>query len=489
VKIIALFVILIMISGCGTNNTIRKADSVGTNRLYVNLAKKNDRFIISNINSTNGTYLLNDLSPQFDVNEQPCGRWRFGSPSTTESIKCDYTEEHFRYVATDKPQTTLWFLMSWGLYGLFGIQYKYSYFDADKHWEGINSALTYSNIDRKIFLNDYDLLTDKINKYNNTFMSLSNSQYIKPLDYKVNTDPVNFNAEINNYNSAIDSYILAANSYDKYLTNLSKKVNDVDSLSIKYKNGLGRTTIEVKVDDKSGFYDNSIDFKKFIIINANPLTKFEYRPNTISLNASDYKPFSNDVEQKLREHAEALRKLRASYMVTINSSKSDSCYNYKIDYPETVDYSESDIKVKVKAIVESKDFRKVIPNYENKDNLIRVKLSGNQISINNKATEFVRVISVGYYYDTKVYTDSSSEIDGLEIAPESTSTITIPSQFFNIVPDKTDMTAAMARNQSINFGLALKYRVVNQNVDKTLYKKFDYNLYDVLKARNFSCSL
>lgn len=46
------------------------------------------------------------------------------------------------------------------------------------------------------------------------------------------------------------------------------------------------------------------------------------------------------------------------------------------------------------------------------------------------------------------------------------------------------MTAEIAKARNSNFGFAVKYRLVEQNVDKTLYQVRKFNLYEVLESRS-----
>ncbi len=101
----------------------------------------------------------------------------------------------------------------------------------------------------------------------------------------------------------------------------------------------------------------------------------------------------------------------------------------------------------------------------------------------NKTKSFVTTKSLTSYYKSDVY--SMSDIDR-EISPEA---ITVSGNSnYSLLSDKMidssnfkGITKAKAKSIKINYGYAVKYRLNNTNLNKSIYDTKKYSLYSIFK--------
>lgn len=139
-------------------------------------------------------------------------------------------------------------------------------------------------------------------------------------------------------------------------------------------------------------------------------------------------------------------------------------------------------EVPVNLVIHSKDFYSVKPTATVSDKNIQLMFDGNSFTLTNKTDKYVQIKSISCYNDDVISTYQTE----IELAPDakrassdlvdkifSGSKFTGSLNYFN-------MKASIARNKNVTFGFALKYRVGEENVDRTLYKTDSYNLLKLL---------
>jgi hypothetical protein len=174
---------------------------------------------------------------------------------------------------------------------------------------------------------------------------------------------------------------------------------------------------------------------------------------------------------------------RVEYVISINQAKS----NFKVNIEPNsyvLRYNSEGYELKPSITIISKDFEKVYPQYFNEDDAIRIEFDGKNIRLINKTDKYIQIWSITVYYNSKVSNHNFGEKSIIELPPRTFSRELLIETFTNadIVKNSHyfNLTADLAKKQYLSFGFAIKYRLVDQHIDKTLYKLNTYNLYSVL---------
>jgi len=135
----------------------------------------------------------------------------------------------------------------------------------------------------------------------------------------------------------------------------------------------------------------------------------------------------------------------------------------------------------------SKSFKNIYPVYANEDAAIRMEFDGNdEIRFINKTNNFIQIKSISIYYNDEISTSNLST--PIELPPRAITKeyLSVNKYVLSNVKKFTnykDMTRDNAANRLISFGFAIKYKLSDQNIDKSLYKQNNYNLLQVLQSK------
>lgn len=173
------------------------------------------------------------------------------------------------------------------------------------------------------------------------------------------------------------------------------------------------------------------------------------------------------------------------YSVSININDNHFATNIEPKHYEFKYNSEGYFLKPIVTIV-ARTFEDIFPKYINEDNSLRIEFNGRGIRFLNKTNNFLQVKSISIYYNGEISNFSFGD-KALELAPQATtkepllikSYATIEIIAKSVYPD---MTKSSAMKQNLSFGFAIKYRVVEQNIDRTLYKQNEYNLYKIVSS-------
>jgi len=304
-------------------------------------------------------------------------------------------------------------------------------------------------------------------------------------------------AEIKQLDSSFQSLAISKSTEIKELAG-SEGNKIYDKFNNRYNTESSQVEISYKYIDKTGFWNADTSLPK-PTINKNSLSNFTFTPtdyypdyNVKQQDAlatigklmanvdSSYRQDKNRLNDELSAYTEQLGKQTSAVKLLINKDIKIDGFNVSIQAPEEVLVG-SKKKVDVTYTVMTKDFGAVYPKYRNNDNNIDIVFDGASLKIKNKTKQFQQVKSISMYYGDKILTKSYD----LELPPDSVKTL---DNFINYTDQEIINKATfdgvnyeIAKRTIINFGFALKYNLVEQNIDKTLYKVVDYKLYDVLK--------
>ena len=274
----------------------------------------------------------------------------------------------------------------------------------------------------------------------------------------------------------IDAYKTFGQGYLKYLNEYDNDMRDFNELYDNIVSGYKSNVIpKINIRDDSGIFDgdassfrNKISVSKNNIISRNGFDRVEAKTiDNLVLLAKDR---NSTATEKLRTATSALS-------VTCNNRKFSN-FNYIIKCPEVVDSSSTEFRVDV--VIESFSYRNVLPKYiSEEDEFVSLILKDGGFYLTNKTKSYITVDSLSFYHNGKIAT--SSKIGG-ELAPLSEAQLVS----LNRLPvDQNaiafnNVTKADALRTKIEYGVAVKYRIVNTNRENTLFKTSEYLLYDLI---------
>ena len=215
-----------------------------------------------------------------------------------------------------------------------------------------------------------------------------------------------------------------------------------------------KITVDLQIIDKSGFYKPSDDIFSLIEISKN-ISNVLKCPMDL-----------NDIKYSI-----SARSISGLYNVDIEPKK-----NY------IVNYNEKGHLLKFSVIVLSKNFYDIYPDYINEDNALRIEFRGKELRFVNKTKNFIQINTISTYYNDKIVSvDLGSE--KIELPPLSSTRKPLYEYINYAIKEQSNywkMTKDIAMGKSLSFGFAIKYHIIEQNIDRTLYKVNIYNLYSVI---------
>jgi len=152
-----------------------------------------------------------------------------------------------------------------------------------------------------------------------------------------------------------------------------------------------------------------------------------------------------------------------------------------------VKYNAEGYFLKPTVTITGKTFKDIFPKYINEDNSLRIEFDGKKIRFINKTNNFLQIKAIAIYYNEEVSNFTFGDNKALKLPPQAstkeplliksytTSDVIKMSKYSSITKD-------FAMQQNISFGFAIKYRLVGEDIDKTLYKQNKYNLYKIVSG-------
>lgn len=365
------------------------------------------------------------------LHTKDCGHYSFNTPSTPigKVPECSSGGNTFRKTAINKGDTVGANIFSGGLGLFFGFNYKYSYFDAYTYEKAVDEALKNSNLDRRTLISEYD-------RYRGFLKDFAN---------------------------------LRERYTDQYFENI-KKVNLVS-----------------RINDKSGFYRDDINILGHIRITPNSIPNDD-KFFIFSTKAQEIKAFLSPKPNNLSDYEKELKSATSSFRIGGPKTIKEKGYLITLNFPDQIENTGQDQRVPIDVIIESKDFGVVYPTFFAEDNAISLSFKDNKFSLSNKTSGYVQVKSISVYYGNLIHTTSFKDESAIELAP-----ISSPREPLNIdglvdsgikkIATFNQINKVEAKQKNINFGFAVKYRLVDQNTDKTILVTKNFNLFDILVSK------
>lgn len=428
--------------------------------LYGELQKVDGKYVYSSISdNAGGNYAANIESMTKAGAVRPssgCMNFIFGLAGDCYNTD-DFYKSHFDFGATLMGYGATMGLMP--VFTLFGVFGNKDVFDAEAFTKACQEATINSGVNVQQAIDKYDDYLKTANQLTSKYIDYGNTSYSK-LDDKY----------LSKYNIFYDSL------------RLNPKLID-DSGFNKDENLLNALNRQVKIT-KNPLPSRPLTSKTYYSrFSSEPSKIFSTLDGLITSAQAQFEADLSKLNKDVAQYEEELKTGTKDVKIVHSSQVKVGEYTIDISVPETVEYS-NNVGIPVRYVIKSKDFHSVFPRYSNEDNNIKVVSDGKDLRIVNKTKGFVQIKTVSVYYNNDISTFSFP--NALELAPEATKTGLSLADLCNgkVASDAEypEMTAATAKKVTLNYGLAVKYSIIDQNIDKTLYSNSSYNLYKVLSA-------
>lgn len=274
----------------------------------------------------------------------------------------------------------------------------------------------------------------------------------------------NLYSKINNYNSLNKLVSTELKKLDPYVLAQQEKY---ESVKPQYK---------VQINDKSGLYDQSIDFNDAVHYRYNKLEKANYTLPAYKINDSnaffttEKKKFLNTYPGIKTELYAEIDRNNKHVTMYYNQPYSEK-YVYKINKIDKIYFNK---KSKIIVDIQSADIKLNYPVIAISDKTISIEDGeSGTIRFTNNSNDFISIKSVSYYFNKDIITDTDFDKNSiLEIPPEAYVELSkdIAEEKFEKGLIFNATTAKKLKANKINFGLAIKYVKSSSNKVKTLYK-------------------
>lgn len=294
-------------------------------------------------------------------------------------------------------------------------------------------------------------------------------------------------------------------AYDDYINNINEYKTYHSALVGNYYDSFSRVNKVISIDDKSGLYTNDVDFNSLVKVAVNDIkpaisgnfilgacADYSYIKDAVvkrsAMNTSSVVYNIGELNNDIKVAKDSLTSQTSYYKVEKNNYNSK--YNYTFDVAVTVPFSKNEMPVPVKVTIASKNYDKpLFPSNTFTDKNISIELKSGHIKIRNNTDQYIKLLSITTYLNDIVSNYSLKDDQAIELPPHSSSNdIKYDSLVTNSVLDASkiiNMTLNLSKSTQVSFGIAAKYRIGEQNIDKTLYtKQKNYSVHDILKYNN-----
>lgn len=230
------------------------------------------------------------------------------------------------------------------------------------------------------------------------------------------------------------------------------------------------------------------DFDRRLATAENELVQLNTRNKGIDLkNNRNIADADAQCNKKFQRYKLSLAKKNALLTVDTTSStqKLLDGLGYDLDLPKNASIKSGTLPKSsvVELRIKSRDYTDILPvHYQNKNEDLEAHLEGRMLVITNKTGKYITVDAFSLYHSSDVLTRGGENFQNFsELAPDTVTRI--PLRHFNLnglSKDYYGLTKQKAQQTNIPFGFAIKYRITELDVPRTLYKKNNYNLYKLI---------
>jgi len=263
---------------------------------------------------------------------------------------------------------------------------------------------------------------------------------------------------------------------DAYRQRMNLITKEHRNLVSSYQESIRSANIFSNITDNSGLYAKDINIKNLVHLEGN---SFALLTDTVTADS----PANIIVEiDKLYTKLKSDWLKHNKYVSVVCNTNDIGKYDLKIRCPDSVPIENGVINVPVNLVINNiRNIDNVFPSYNHEDKNLKVLFDGKRLHFVNKTDTFLTVKSISMYYGSFIKTLPIE----INLAPQASTInpVTI-NDFMNnklsALSSYKDVTLKGIAHAKLTFGFAIKYRVIYQNIDKTQYKTFTYNLYDLI---------
>ena len=289
------------------------------------------------------------------------------------------------------------------------------------------------------------------------------------------------------YNEAKENMIKRSPERENVIKEYVSKVNSLAKsldreysyYTKKYFSVNDRAKIKLKINDESGLFSGQINFSKFIHIKNNKIKKNE--DMMLSYKAESLPKLIEGMNLQYSKILNSWKK--ESSVINVNCNKKEhSNFIFDIQCPSTVKINKGNVAIPVNITIHYKTYNRLTPSFmRGKDENIIYKFDGYNLKVSNRSNKYISVDSVSFYHNGRI---ANVKELSKELPPYSENNVanvwSLPVDLdalrFSRVTKKT------ARYTRLEYGFAIKYRIIDTNKEKTLYSVKEYSLYDLINS-------
>jgi len=236
-------------------------------------------------------------------------------------------------------------------------------------------------------------------------------------------------------------------------------------------------TLELVTKDESGFWTQADDRAIKISTQAPPLAAPESLPFIDRYLANFGRNADSLIAEMLGAYAVQTEKLRKDWALpkqfTFSCSYNDS-YHVTIDCPSPKTYNDQPIRVIVPVTVHSKkEYQLFFPRMSKTDENVKVTVSEEGVVAENLTNAFLTVDVISLYWNGRISTKPDVKI---ELPPHGVMRSPYALREFDLKYLEgaqpfvlRDVTRKKLADTHASAGFAMKYRIIDQNITKTVY--------------------
>jgi len=237
-------------------------------------------------------------------------------------------------------------------------------------------------------------------------------------------------------------------------------------------------SLGMKINDKSGFYAGRTHFKDLVTITKNNISRIP------TIHANTPLELHSNIQKQSFILASEWKKQSSTLNISCNNKRKEK-FVIRMRCKNTLPVVDGRLVGTIDVDIIGINIDRVFANhFDLKDESLQLSFSNNLIGFTNLTSQFINIDSVAVYYQDKIA--KSRKLD-LEMAPNSTlnhqnklKLIEFPIEW-NLLEFKA-LTKKEAMKQELNFGFAIKYRVINTSVEKTLYLTKEFPLIELISG-------
>lgn len=277
------------------------------------------------------------------------------------------------------------------------------------------------------------------------------------------------------------------NDYNEVNKVVLSKLHELELYSLaeekKYKQK--KPNYSLAINDKSGLYDKSMNFKSIVSYEYNSFEKPTYMITPYILNSTSN--FSSVEKAKFLNALPSIKSKLISDIANKNrfvtmrySQLSQDKYQYSIKKIEKLFFNKA---LKIAININTANIKLNYPIIKAKDRILSTQEG---IKITNHSSNFVSIKSLSYYFNKDILLDTDFDKNSiLEIAPEAYIELekTAAENRFSNALTYNKTTASKLKKSKISYGVAVKYVTSNSSKTITLYKKTNTTAYNIYKMK------